>query len=177
VSGAKRALYHSELRERTEAGPVEVQLLSHPRESKYKGKPPYCRMIFAGEQFERAYEVENDAVRATLEALPINTPLRIVATGSRDEAQIEVHGAPASAAPARREPPPAERAAPAAAAAAESPSLARSYFEALEVAASMVETFKERHGREPTECERSIASALWIEHNRSGGRKSFTGGK
>jgi hypothetical protein len=73
---------------------------------------------------------------------------------------------------------PGERAAPAAAAAAAgAPSLARSYFEALEVAAMVVGTFKERHGREPTECERSIASALWIEHNRSAGRKPFSGGQ
>jgi hypothetical protein len=57
------------------------------------------------------------------------------------------------------------------------PSLARSYFDALEVAHTMVEAFKARHGREPTECERTIACSLWIEHNRSAGRKPLTGGK
>jgi hypothetical protein len=36
------------------------------------------------------------------------------------------------------------------------------------VAVALVEQFKAKHGREPSEAERAIAATLYIEFNRSG---------
>lgn len=54
-----------------------------------------------------------------------------------------------------------------------SPSLARDLWKALETATQVVELFKQRFQREPTDAELRIGHALFIEYNKSNGRRRF----
>jgi hypothetical protein len=158
-------------------GPTAAVLTHKPRASKFTGKPDYCRFIIDGA--EQDYQCETPAIAEQLQAVPLNTPLRIHALGSKEAAHLEVElseGDLKKYAPANKSteaPTTIARAAaqnrvqtPAPAPAA--PTCSRGYWAALSVAVELVEQFKARHGREPSEAERAIAATLYIEFNRSG---------
>ncbi len=106
--------------------------------------------------------------------MPLNTPLRITALGSKEAAHLEVEQSEKSSAPNSSEAPATDARAtqqnrvqaPAPAPAA--PTCSRGYWDALDVAVELVARFKAKHGREPSEAERAIAATLYIEFNRSG---------
>jgi hypothetical protein len=157
----KRRVYWSQLREKS---PLTVVLLDQPRDSKFPERLPYVRFRVDGESTEHELQIESEAARWTLEKyVAVGVPTTVAATGTGEHAEVSLPGtAPAV---------PAQKAAPAALGAPADDSLARSYFAALEAAAELVATFKARHGREPSEAERTIACSLWIEQNKSGGRR------
>jgi hypothetical protein len=160
-----RRVYWSQLRERS---PLTIVLLDQPRDSKFPDRLPYVRFRVDGEDPEHELQIESEAARWTLEKnVAVGVPTTVAATGTGEHAELKVQGA----APARRSPAAAPAAPGASSDAPEGDSLARSYFAALEAATELVATFKERHGREPSEAERTIACSLWIEQNRSGGRR------
>ena len=182
VASQRRTLYHSKLRE---FGPVVAEFSSKPRPSKFPGKPEYCHVIINGQELE--YQCETPEIAAHLQDVPLRTPVRIEALGSKDAAVLDVRPAvdpsdlcqnfagsspetsrrrddvPATTAAASQQ----NRVAPAPVAPQQA-TCSRDYWEALGVAVALVEQFKKRHGREPSEAERTIATTLYIEGNRSG---------
>jgi hypothetical protein len=177
---AKRRVYWSQLRE---ASPVTIVLLDQPRDSKFADRLPYVRFRVEGEDAEHELQIESEAARHTLEKrVRVDQPTTVAAAGKGEHAVLEV----ISDAPKTdtRVTPRAQRQQRSAEIAASQPStpdaggsLARSYFDALEVAVQVVAAFKERHKREPTECERAVACSLWIEQNRGGGRRPLRQGR
>ncbi len=170
VSTARtRTLYHSALRA---MGEVSAVLTARPRPSRYPGKPEYCDLTIGGESWQ--YNCESPAIAEQLQAVPLNTPLRIHALGSKEAAHLEVEqGENRSPANGSEAPTTVSRLtsqnrvqAPAPTPAA--PTCSRGYWDALDVAVALVEQFKAKHGREPSEAERAIAATLFIELNRSG---------
>lgn len=160
----KRRVYWSQLRERS---PLTIVLLDQPRDSKYPERLPYVRFRVDGESTEHELQIESESARWTLEKrVSVGVATTIAATGKGELAQVEIQGT-TSTSPEQCERPATATANPA----ASGDSLARSYFAALEAAADLVAAFKARHGREPSEAERTIACSLWIEQNRSGGRR------
>ena len=151
VASQRRTLYHSKLREISELGPIVAEFSSKPRPSKFRGRPDFCHVIIDGQELE--YQVENEAISEQLEDVPLRTPVRIQALGTKEAASlvVEVTNAPATA----KAPP-------------QQATCSRGYWEALDVAVALVEQFKKRHRREPSEAERTIAATLYIEFNRSG---------
>jgi hypothetical protein len=154
-------------------GEVSAVLTARPRPSRYPGKPEYCDLTIGGESWQ--YNCESPAIAEQLQAVPLNTPLRIHALGSKDAAHLEVEQAAnlppagssteaptthARTAAQNRVQVPAPTPAP--------PTCSRGYWDALDVAVALVERFKAKHGREPSEAERAIAATLYIEFNRSG---------
>ena len=99
--------------------------------------------------------------------MEFGTWYQVRALGAKDAAFLELNAADAANLPAPPDAPPA----PSRQDASESPSLSRGYCEALDAAVLLVETFRKRHGREPSDAERAIACTLWIEQNRSHGRR------
>ncbi len=170
VAHIKKTVWHSQLRE---MGPVTVQFTHKPRPSKFPGKPEYCRFVLDG--IEHDYQCETPAISEQLQAVPLGQPLRIHALGSKEAAHLEVERA-ANLPPAgssTEAPTTVARAtqqnrvqAPAPAPVA--PTCSRGYWDALDVAVELVARFKAKHGREPSEAERAIATTLFIELNRSG---------
>lgn len=165
----RKTVYHRDLRA---ASPISVSLLSHPQPSKYPDRLPYCRFTVEGEAGTFELQVENAGVQAALAAIPLGHYVTVVATGSRDSAQLVVldpdatlpypAGQPARAEEQRAESQPAQ------------PSLVRSYAEALIAAEKLVAAFKARYGREPSQAERCIGTSLYIEACRSQGRRPLT---
>lgn len=84
-------IYHSALVQACrDDGPQEITLTSDkPLDSKFKDKPPYFSVKYDGE--DRYYPIENDDCAEALTGLKGKT-VRIMATGSRDDAAIEVVG-------------------------------------------------------------------------------------
>lgn len=80
----KKGLYHSEL---VQMGQVTADITSDVLPSKYKKGTFYCAMIIDGR--DREYNVENDTCKAKL-ADSKGQRLLIEATGSREDADIEV---------------------------------------------------------------------------------------
>ena len=171
VASQRRTLFHSALRQ---MGPVVAELTAKPRPSKFPGKPPFAFFVIDG--VEREYQVENEAIAQALQEVPLRTPVRIEALGSKDAAVLDVRPAvdpsetyrrrdvvPATTAAASQQ----NRVAPAPVP-AEAPTCSRGYWEALDVAVELVAAFQKKHGREPSEAERAIAATLYIEFNRSG---------
>ena len=159
----KRSLYHSNLREKTEASPLRVCFTSPPRDSKYPNKPAYVTLEIEGDGIDYTYAVENEAIRAQLTKVDFGPWYEVRALGAKDSAFLEITEADSAKSD---EPAGAQRQD-----AAEGPSLSRGYWEALDAAVLLVEAFRKRHGREPSEAERAIACTLWIEQNRSHGRR------
>jgi hypothetical protein len=171
-----RTLYHSRLRD---LGRVVAVLTHRPRESKFAGRPPYARFVIDGQEFD--YQCETPAIAEQLADTPLNVPLRIHALGSKEGAHLELEQAEAGPTgptfyPATTSRTAAQNRVQAPAPAPAVPTLSGSYFDCLEVAVVMVEAFRKRHGREPSEAERAIACSLWIEQNRSNGSKPLTRG-
>jgi hypothetical protein len=149
-------------------GEVSAVLTARPRPSKYPGKPEYCDLTIGGESWQ--YNTETPAIADQLRDVPLNTPLRITALGSKDAAHLEVEQAgPASTeAPATVARTTSQNRVQAPAPTPAAPTCSRGYWDALDVAVALVEQFKAKHGREPSEAERAIAATLFIELNRSG---------
>ena len=163
VSSQRRTLYHSKLRE---LGPIVAEFASKPRPSKFPGKPEYCHVVIDGQELE--YQCESPAIAEQLQEVPLRTPVRIQALGSKDAAYLEVVPVgssevrtTAAATSQQNRVAPAPVPAPA-------PTCSRGYWEALDVAVELVAAFQKRHGREPSDAERAIAATLYIEFNRSG---------
>jgi hypothetical protein len=166
IATARKTLYHSELRTRSEHGPVRIQVLEEPRESKYAGREPYCLVKVEGEDAGRYYAIENPEIFAQLQSLPRNQWLSVTALGSREAAVLEVadHEPPATAPVVNRIAKDIQETAKAHAPA----SIAGSYWQCLRMAKSMVGAFEKEFGHEPSEAERAIATTLFIEQCRSG---------
>jgi hypothetical protein len=160
-------------------GPTAAVLTHKPRASKFAGRPEYCRFIIDGA--EQDYQCESPAIAEQLQAVPLNTPLRITALGSKEGAHLEVEKGrePTLSAeivsPSRQSTAvdtiartAAQNRVQAPAPAPAAPTCSRGYWDALDVAVALVAQFKARHGREPSEAERAIAATLYIEFNRSG---------
>jgi hypothetical protein len=149
-------------------GSTAAVLTHKPRASKFSGRPDYCRFIIDGAEFD--YQCETPAIAEQLQAVPLNTPLRITAAGSKAAAHLAVE----QASPASTEAPTtiartaAQNRVQAPAPTPAAPTCSRGYWDALDVAVALVEQFKAKHGREPSEAERAIAATLFIELNRSG---------
>jgi hypothetical protein len=163
-----RTLYHSKLRD---LGCVSAVLTARPRPSKYPGKPEYCDLTIGGESWQ--YNCETPAIAEQLQAVPLNTPLRVTALGSKEAAHLEVEQAEAGPTgptfyPATTSRTAAQNRVQAPAPAPAAPTCSRGFWDALDVAVALVEQFKAKHGREPSEAERAIAATLYIEFNRSG---------
>ena len=158
----KLSIYHSELRARSADGPVRLMFTGLPRESKYPNKPPFCTFQLADDSTSYTLTLESDAVRETVERCELRQFYDVRAFGAKDAAVLEVE--PVNGSPVKA----AEKAPTAA---PESPSLSRAYWGALDAAVAIVEAFKKRRNREPSDAERAIACTLWIEQNRSAGRR------
>jgi hypothetical protein len=163
-----RTLYHSRLRD---LGRVVAVLTHKPRASKFSGKPDYCRFIIDGAEFD--YQCESPTIAEQLQAVPLNTPLRIHALGSKEAAHLEVEQAEAGPTgpmfyPATTSRTAAQNRVQAPAPTPAAPTCSRGYWDALDVAVELVARFTAKHGREPSEAERAIATTLFIEFNRSG---------
>jgi hypothetical protein len=149
-----------------------VAVLTHrPRESKFAGRPPYARFVIDGAEFD--YQCETPAIAEQLADTPLNVPLRIHALGSKEAAHLDVEQAEAGPTgptfyPATTSRTAAQNRVQAPAQAPAAPTCSRGYWDALDVAVALVEQFKAKHGREPSEAERAIAATLFIELNRSG---------
>jgi hypothetical protein len=173
----KVTVYHSTLRERTAENPVRLMLTSLPRASRYPGKPEYVTFEVVGDSTSYTYQCETPAIREQLDSLPVREWLDVRAFGAKDAAVLEVEPVSTSVdAPARS---PMGEMSPIGNTPAgvthgsheAAPSLSRAYWDALDAAVAIVEAFRKRHGREPSEAERCIATGLWIEQNRSNGRR------
>ena len=171
----RRQVYHSDLRT---VSPVALQLLSHPRDSKYPDRLPWCKFAVENEVGSFELQVENDAVRDTLLGMRIGVYYTVAAAGTREDAVLHIVGAredvtepypdhpPAPTAPEASPSPPA--------AASGEVSLARTYFAALEAAEQIVSSFRERHGRDPSDLEHRVAACLFIDVRRNAGRCPLT---
>ena len=169
ATATRKTLYHSELRTLSEDGPVRLQIVEEPRESKYAGREPYCLVKLAeGDDAGRYYAIETPEIFTQLQGLPRNQWLSVVALGSRESAVLEVvDQEPAATAPVAnriakdiQEAVKREDAAPV--------SISGEYWKALRMAQAMVAAFEKEFGHEPSEAERAIASCLFIERSRSG---------
>jgi hypothetical protein len=79
-----KTLYHSEL---TGMGPVQVKVTGNITKSKYQGKPDFIGLDFGGT--ERTYNIENPSCGDVFHNRK-GQLITIQATGSRDEAMIEL---------------------------------------------------------------------------------------
>ena len=171
----QKQVYHSDLRQ---VSPISISLLSHPRKCKYPDRLPYCKFAVEGEVGTWELAVENDSVRNTLLGMNVGEYYTVAAAGTRGDAALHIIApsesedvtlpfpdAPRTAPDVSPEPP---RSAP------QNVSLARAYFAALEASAQIVSTFRDRHGRVPSETERAVAACLFIEGQRNGGRTPLT---
>ncbi len=132
-----RTLYHSKLRE---LGRVVAVLTHRPRESKFAGRPPYARFVIDGAEFD--YQCETPAIAEQLQAVPLNTPLRITAAGAKDAAHLEVEQAEAGPTgptfyPATTSRTAAQNRVQAPAPAPAAPTCSRGYWDALDVAVAL----------------------------------------
>ena len=102
-----KTLYHSAL---VQMGDVQVIIKSEVTPSKYKGKPPFVTLHVENE--DRNYNTENAACEAALRGRN-GQKLTLRATGSRDDATIQIIDGPAAHGntPAQRQqaPPAAQR--------------------------------------------------------------------
>lgn len=90
----KKTLFHSEL---VKAGPVTATIRSNVTPSKFKDKPPYVEMVIGGHA--RQYNVENDHCAMALDGLT-NQVVILSATGTREDARIDVGTREGDSAPA-----------------------------------------------------------------------------
>ena len=159
----KKTVYHSAL---VPVSPLRVMLIGEVRPSKFAGKPPWIAFKVEGDEQEYQYTVENAACEAVLKQAPRNVWVTLNAAGSRDAAVLELvdlyerrdNGGGSGV---------SQHASGSTQGSAPGDSLAAEMFHALSVAADVVEQFRKRHGREPSETERAIAASLFIERNRS----------
>ena len=164
----RKQVYHSDLRT---VSPVTLQLLNHPRDSKYPDRLPWCKFAVENEVGSFELQVENDAVRETLLGMRIGEYYTVAAAGTRDNAVLHIVGAsedvtqpypdhPRTAAEPEASPNPP-------AVASGEVSLARTYFAALEAAEQIVSSFHERHGRDPSDLEHRVAACLFIDMRKT----------
>lgn len=174
---ARKTLYHSDIRR---ISPLGIQLVHHPRESRFAGRPAYAELVIPGTAGTHHLVIENQSVRATLSSLPIGVPVTVAATGSKETAalhvvQIEEDATlPYPDAPDTKNATQPRLADAGASATPAEHSLARTYYAALDAAEQLLSAFRQGHGREPTEVETRVAACLYIEHMRSGARRPLT---
>ena len=198
---AKKGVYHSEMVARTsEYGELQIILMSHPKPSKFKDRPPYCEFKVAGTETPHQYECENATIEQTLAALPLYTVLTIAAHGSRDDARIEVRSGSNGSAPAPQpqssaQQPTAPRQQPPAQPAAQQQQQQQQYGDArphailaqysecflaaLEIIRRGVEKVPELKDASPDAmlaATKEMASTLFIEWNHSGGTRPLRSG-
>lgn len=162
----KKTVYHSTLRS---AGSLVVMFTSEVKESQYRGKPPYVEFKVQGDDSTYQYNTENDAIAELIRGIPRNEWVEITATGTKEEADIEVtydrSRPPAQSNGADRHPnaPPPQQ---------ESngngggDSLARVLWRCIETSVALNEQFEKRYGRPMTENDRALAVSLSIEVHR-----------
>lgn len=83
----RTGLYHSDL---VKMGATVMMFTGKPRESTYKGKPPFCGIKFQGDDTAYTLTIENDDVRAAIEGAPLNKWLTVRAEGTRDQAYLNI---------------------------------------------------------------------------------------
>jgi hypothetical protein len=79
----RNGVYHSDL---VNHGEILIKLTSGPRDSKYKGKLPWVGFRVDGDDKAYTLNIENDAIKADLEACPLETWLLVKASGRGDGA-------------------------------------------------------------------------------------------
>lgn len=83
----RKAIYHRYL---VKASPLVMKFKGEPRESKYKGKPPYVYFQVQGDESEYALNIEPGTEEAIQDA-PKNTWVTVYAAGSKDtEAALKI---------------------------------------------------------------------------------------
>lgn len=177
---AKKTVYHSQL---VAEGKMEVLITSDVAKSKFKkdGQDQFY-ICFKYKGKEQQYTIENDAIQKKLHGLKGHV-VSIEATGSRDEADMEVFDAAGPASDrtqAHREERPAPTSAPPAATGDVSPLLAskRTLLQhinarllSMEAARTLIDEWVERHGDDlPIDEEHfaRIASNFYIALDRKG---------
>jgi hypothetical protein len=170
----KKTVYHSALRN---AGPLEVQITHGFQQSKFKGKPPFITFRVRDDAESYTYTPENEGIEhelaAVVEQTDRSTWLRVHAVGEREGAEMHVEtldSAPAPAATTRRSAPPAAHS-PHQDEGTGRPPLAREMWTALEAGRQLIEQFNTMHGREPSDAELRVGLSLFIELQRSEGRR------
>ena len=171
----RKQVYHSDLRT---VSPVSISLLSHPRDSKYPDRLPWCKFAVENEVGSWELQIENEVVRETLLGMRIGEYYTIAAAGTRGDAVLHIVGAsedvtqPYPDRPRTVAEPVASPKSPAAASG--EVSLARTYFAALEAAEQIVSSFRQRHGRVPSDLETRVAACMFIDLRRNAGRRPLT---
>ena len=159
---SKKGCYHSELRD---ASPLTVCFTSDVKASKYAGKPPYIEFKVEGDDATYQYQVENGGIEALLKGTRRNEWVEITATGTREDADIEITYLAAQ--------PPAQQQQGRANGSATPPpttddgndTLARVVWQCLEASHQIITAFEKKHGP-MTENHRAVAIHLAIEHFR-----------
>lgn len=193
----RKTVYHSDLRracEAAERGCIRIRLLGrHARvlDSQYKDKRPYAPFVVDGEATSRQYQVENDEIRAVLNAAPEGVPVWIRAKGAAGEEQIELwtlDGTPirpgwqksADEPPLRR-----HEVGPVAPDAGENghgngnrrydrkTPISHEYWAALMTAHEIVQAYQDTFGYPPAPSVTAIAATLLIEYNKAGASRPF----
>lgn len=205
----RKTVYHSDLRKACEAaehGCIRIRLLGrHARvlDSQYKDKGPYCPFVVDGEAKSREYQVENDEIRAVLNAAPEGVPVWIRAKGAAGEEEVELWTVDGNRILPGKTPPASEPPLPPPAPPADDPPVRRheagpgapdagdngrgngcrrydrktpishEYWAALMNAHEIVQAYQETFGYPPAPAVTAIAATLLIEYNKSGASRPF----
>ena len=86
-----KGVYHSELEQVTGNGSVSIVLKKSPANSRNKDLAGFCTII-DWEGNERYLNIENQQIRAQLDAAPLNVPLQVRAGGMREDAWLQING-------------------------------------------------------------------------------------
>lgn len=177
----KTSIYHSTL---VQAGGLTVKL-GAVRPSKFKKGTFTIAVRVTGEEAPYWYQIENDYIKDLLEGLERDPNgdtawLQIRALGSREDADIMIEDAAGhivtpSMPPTTQGPPddlweggePTMPATQRVQEASFSDPLAAKYLGCLEAARLAVAEYYKRHGAEPTEAIRNVATTIYIQNGRS----------
>lgn len=168
-----KTMYHSQL---VKASPLTMMFTGRVRDSKFEGKPPFISCRVKGSDMEHHYQVENDLCRESLEVIQTDKWYEVRAEGSREGAILTISapitghtGQQEEAPSALWEGGPEGEEMPAQQKAAEvsySDRNAARYLGALEAARFAVTEYSKRHGQEPSETIRNIATTIFIQNGR-----------
>lgn len=164
----KASVYHSAL---AKESPIEIMFTGDVRPSKYPGKPPIIPFKVQGEDQDHWYNLENDEIETILTGAPRNVWLSVTFAGSRDAAVVFWGDDPAPAQAPKPAVAPAQQSNGQAAPTGEP--LSRTYFEALQTAAAIIDRICADHEKAPTDdawlsAVHAAAASLYIEHNKNG---------
>lgn len=162
----KASVYHSAL---AKESPIEIMFTGDVRPSRYPGKPPIIPFKVQGEDNDHWYSIENDEIETILAGAPQNAWLNVTFAGSRDAAVVFWGDAPASPPAGPPEPATSPNARPA----SNGEPLSRTYFEALQTAAAIIDRICADYEKAPTDdawlsAVHAAAASLYIEHHRNG---------